>query len=147
MQPSQVKPSPSHLTFWLWLLLLLILNVIPTKGTLVDKGTSTGFRFDCLTHFLAFLILPVIYRRIRYYGGTLFSGNQLLHAFVVSGVCAIGFEYIQHFLPYRTFNPQDLFYNLLGVIFGYTVVGTIEISRTRYRCLTVPDDGVRDDET
>lgn len=128
--------------FWLWLLLLLILNVIPTNGTLVDKETRAGFRFDYLTHFLAFLILPLVYRCIRYHGGTLFTSNQLLNAFVVSGICATGFEYIQHFLPYRTFNPQDLFYNLAGVIFGFTVVGIIEISRTRDRRPSVPDDAV-----
>jgi len=50
-------------------------------------------------------------------------------ALIVSGICAIGFEFAQHFIPYRTYNPNDLFFNLAGVIFGFSVVGIIEISR------------------
>jgi len=147
MYNSQMKPSRSSLIFWLWLLLLLILSIIPSRGAILDgeREFSAGFRFDYLLHFLAFLFLPLIYRHIRYHGGSLFKSNQLLRAFAVSGIGAIGFEYIQHFLPYRTFNPLDLGYNLAGVIFGYTVVGIIEILKTRYRRLTVPDDAVRDE--
>lgn len=128
-----MKPSRSSLFFWLWLLLLLILNLIPTRGTILtgERKISAGFRFDYLTHFLAFLFPPLIYRHIRYHGGYLFRHNQFFTAFVISGICAMSFEYIQYFLPYRTFNPNDLFFNLAGVIIGFTVVGISESSKNR----------------
>ncbi|MDY0151566.1 MAG: VanZ family protein [Candidatus Cloacimonas sp.] len=55
-----------------------------------------------------------------------FKHNLIAKFITVMALAAIGFEGLQWFLPYRSFNPIDMGYNLLG---GFLAVGVILVSR------------------
>ncbi len=100
--------------FWGWCLFLLIFNVIPlgneTNQSLSGNGILS-FRYDYLLHAIMILCFSWIWvlwnvLKISSFGILTFS------IIVISS--AIGLELLQWLVPWRSFNPLDMFYNLVG---------------------------------
>jgi len=110
--------------FWGWLIIVLTTNVIPLGNDInkIIHKPVFKFRLDYLIHFISFLIfIPLCFIYIKR-GGPIFSKKPVLKYLLIIGGAAVIFEFIQYFLPYRTFNPMDLISNLTGAIIGTIII-------------------------
>lgn len=104
---------------------IFILHVIPTgppggNGLGLSSMTFLFIRADYLLHMLLFVPLMVLVRlyldQQRIVGVTRFNHVLL---WVLGGSFFAGLvEVIQYLLPYRSFNPVDVIFNVLGVLLG-----------------------------
>ncbi|MBW6516749.1 MAG: VanZ family protein [Candidatus Cloacimonetes bacterium] len=113
--------------FYFWLLIIIIVNLVPVgTGNINELASGKGwsFRIDYIFHFFGFFILPVFYYLGLKYGKLTHNTRQYIKIILISLFFAVLVEYIQKFLPYRAYNPVDLFYNIMGVIVGFFVFHT-----------------------
>lgn len=110
---------------WLWLTILLIANLIPI-GNEASQSLSGNrffhFRLDYLLHanmifcFAWIWILGKI-KRIRWFQRL----ESMKYSIIV--LCAgIGLELIQMLVPWRSFNPVDLVFNIIGAVLVVIIV-------------------------
>lgn len=116
--------------FWSWFVILLILNVIPLGNETNHSLSSSdllSFRLDYLVHAISFLAFAWIwilgrvlefksfgvlgFRSFKVFG---FKGFKVLGFAVWVFASAVGFELVQFFIPWRSFNPVDMVYNVVG---------------------------------
>ncbi len=105
----------SKFIFFSYIFALLVLSVIPfSKSKHIHLPMlKMEFRADYLIHF--FLYLP--FARLFHMAYT-----KRLNIKILSGILfAFITEFIQYYLPYRTFNINDLLANILGVFAGLVV--------------------------
>lgn len=112
------KPSIQNV-FYLYLLTALILHVIPTGSAISFNEFEIGdLRLDYLLHTLVFLPwMPLI--RLRSIQD---KRNLSLKKSVIWLIAGILFaalcENVQIWIPYRSFNPLDLLFNISGILLG-----------------------------
>ncbi len=113
------KTKAFKFLFWIWLLFIFIISLYPRfQQPIALNSKNFPFRIDYIEHFLSFFVLSVLF----YLWKRNVSGNKLkktLLVFIVS-IFAISFinEGIQFFIPGRTFNFWDIFYNITGMFAG-----------------------------
>lgn len=103
--------------FWALVGGLLILNLIPIgSGNSSSMSSNKLFRFrlDYLAHSFTFLAFAWLWIWGKIKGYKWFARYELPLYIAVVFLCALGFEYAQKLVPWRTFNPMDLYYNLIG---------------------------------
>lgn len=110
--------------FWLWLLILLVLNVIPignkTNNALTDNRIV--FRLDYLIHFGMMLFFAIIWGVGKCRNVNWFAKHETLKYCTVLILAGIGLELLQLALPWRTFNPVDLLFNLIGATLAVAII-------------------------
>src|SRR3990172_4805080 len=104
-----------HLKRWLyvtlWMILILALSVGP-------PGPKVNELLPYFVHFLEYAVLGVlIVRAIAYTWGMAFYSSALF-ATAVATTYGIGMEFVQSFLPYRSFSVSDMVVNFAGAILG-----------------------------
>jgi len=102
--------------------LLLVLHILPLGGSDLSRVTLSVFRVDYLLHSLVFLPWMPLGRRLLGQGVGFFPAAPHIWWFVGGCLLAPALEGVQYLLPYRSFNPIDALYNLLGVIGGGLLV-------------------------
>ena len=115
------KKSIWLILFIFWTLLIISASMIPYSGVQGEPGSS-GFRWDYLEHFLAYLAfgsLYILWRSDRSFNIRIL---ELALMFTVSICFSILTEYIQLFIPGRAFNFIDVAYNLAGVFISILLV-------------------------
>jgi VanZ family protein len=107
-----MKPRIYFFLFLGWFLTILVLSVIPDNTP--DKIHVQGFemRLDYLMHFGVYFPLGFLLKK------SALSLRPWLFVVLMLGVAALP-ESLQLFIPYRTFNPNDLMFNVLGAVSGY----------------------------
>ena len=117
----------------LWAGLLFVIGVIPDTGDQIRQSISK-FRWDYLAHFSGYFILGTIF--VIWRGDRSFRIQTLaLIVFMVAGSILGWFaEYIQIFIPGRSFNIIDMLYNFLGILSG-TLLGYFLLVRVLIRNL------------
>lgn len=113
-----------RILFWLWVIFIIILTAIPIPWLSDAKITTKSgfeFRLDYFAHSGLFFILFVFYYLWKLYQ-TLKVNNKHFVIFVI-GSLAFSYldEYVQVFIPSRTYNIVDFYYNGFGIILGYIV--------------------------
>lgn len=103
-----------------WLLIVLVLTLIPGPA-IPDVGFS--FRIDKIVHFFLFGIQMVLsaYALEKH---TLLKGapaRPILVSAIFSIAAGIGIEFLQRFVPGRSFSVLDMVANTIGVGIGYYV--------------------------
>jgi len=95
---------------------LLILNVIPIRSSSSSMSSNKLFRFrlDYLAHSCAFLAYAWLWIWGKIRGYKWFKRFELPLYITVVLLSAFVFEFSQKIVPWRTFNPVDLYYNLIG---------------------------------
>ena len=93
--------------------LITIAAVIP-YGSATETITIVSIDFDKIIHFAGFAYITLL---------ALGAGRGLLFwkrlSLVLSVVLfGVAIEFAQYYIPYRTFNPVDIFANLCGVLLG-----------------------------
>jgi len=94
--------------------LITIASVIPhgSAATLTVPFVSVGL--DKIVHFLGFACLLLLAfaasKHLSFWRGV----GALVYVVIFGAVI----EFVQYYIPYRTFNPVDIFANFGGVVFG-----------------------------
>jgi glycopeptide antibiotics resistance protein len=104
--------------FGVYFFVLVVLVVVPLDG--LDVSLTDVFvlelRLDYLLHLLVFMPLMVLWR----------LGFPRHSVWVIMGaglLLAVGLEWIQYLLPYRSWNVNDAVANMAGVGLGCLVLG------------------------
>lgn len=105
--------------FWLWLLVLIVINVIPIGNNTnqsLNRNMLWVFRLDYLAHSIMILCFALIWVLAEIYRVSIFEQHQVLKysaTVLAAGICL---ELLQLAVPWRSFNPVDMIYNLGGAI-------------------------------
>lgn len=80
-----------------------------------DHGGAVGL--DKILHFLGFACLLLLAfaasKHLSFWQGVRVAAYVLIYG--------VAIEFVQYYIPYRTFNPVDIFANLCGVVFGVLI--------------------------
>jgi VanZ family protein len=127
-----VKPGltiPAFYFFWLWSAAILVVSVIPGAGVGSAEIGEMTLRLDSPLHAVAYFLLPVSAWMAWGHKG---PGNYRFNwtagfkmALAVSIVLAAGTEFLQIFVPGRTYNIMDILSNLSGIVLGIAAARTI----------------------
>lgn len=99
------------LSLYIIAILLLIILPVNDKDSVLNKTNILSLRADYFCH--ALLFSPWMSLR-----PTKTFGTSILHWFMI-GIFLAGFsECIQYFLPYRSFNINDVMANIAGTTLG-----------------------------
>lgn len=108
-----------RIVFVVYALLLVWVSVSPSMGLSKITVNETTFRIDYPLHALAFVLFPVI----GYFANGQNGSHKVWWALnSISLSLAIGTEYLQLFISQRSFNPNDIFFNVLGLAIGIALV-------------------------
>jgi len=117
----------------LWAGFLLVIGVIPDTGNFFQQPGS-GFRWDYLEHFIGYFILGMLFVIWRSNHSFRIQPVELIIFLVAASLFGWLTEYIQIFIPGRSFNIIDMLYNLIGVLTG-TLLGYLLLVRVILRNL------------
>jgi len=108
------------LFFYLYTLLIVLASVLPINNTgdSINHIFVISIRLDYLLHCIIFIPWVILW---SLYVPFSFTGIKV-KLIMIGFVFALANEAIQYFLPYRTFNINDIIANELGVIFGFILV-------------------------
>lgn len=133
--------------FYLYIFTAFFLHVIPTGSIPLDDYDIGELRLDYLLHTLIFLPWMVLVRLQT------INESQDLHIrkivlWLTAGLVFAAFcESIQILIPFRSFNPLDLIFNLSGILLGllFFIVPKSMIMESRiFTTLVSPNHGNRD---
>ncbi len=113
MSRTKIKRYLSVL-FVLYAVTVLLLNVLPLSvAKKLNEVHFLEFRADYLVHLLIFLPWSLFQ--------FLFFRKRKIVWFFIGLVFAVSIEFVQYYLPYRSFNPYDLLFNVMGLCLSYLV--------------------------
>lgn len=114
------KSKILNYTFWFWFIMVTILSVIP--GTPKSRVNVWGleFRMDYLEHLVVYFILGMLYvgRKGRIVNETIIIKVLYILMWMIF---AIATELVQKLIAGRSFNPNDMYYNVAGIILGLVI--------------------------
>lgn len=111
------------LFFYLYIFCVLILVFFPINTQKTLNNTSVLFlRTDYFLHAILFIPWMFFIRIINF---------SFLSEFLLGIGFASATEGIHYFLPYRTFNLNDLIANISGIIIGIIVVNILQDKKQR----------------
>jgi VanZ family protein len=104
--------------FWIWLFAILYFTFMPNSPKMTVDYKKETFRLDYLLHFFVYLSLSVLFFLWR--ANNLFKLQFKEIAFYLTiGILICGLsEYIQIYIPGRSFNLNDFYFNIAGIIVG-----------------------------
>ncbi|MBN2612338.1 MAG: VanZ family protein [Bacteroidales bacterium] len=116
------KGTLINIAFWTWLLTVIILSVIPKTPDVKFSGWGLEFRLDYAEHFVVYLVLGMLFikkrktlKRSGYTAGIFYYTIWILFAALA--------ELVQKYIPGRSFNPNDMYYNIGGIMAGLSITG------------------------
>lgn len=104
--------------FWIWVAIIVYFTLTPNGPNLNIEVKHQTYRLDYFSHFLVYFSLAILY--LFWKADNYFNVKPkhliyfLLAALIFSGLS----EYIQEYIPGRTFNPNDFLSNAAGIIIG-----------------------------
>jgi VanZ family protein len=119
------------LLFWISFISIIGLNIFPNTNIEAISSKDFQFRLDYAIHLIAYMLVSILF--LLWKNGivkhTKFSNIAL---FIVSGILfSVLTEYIQKFIPGRTYNPVDLYFNIAGIVSGFVLVYLLYIMSSR----------------
>ena len=101
--------------FILWTVLLTVVSVCPDSNKVIIS-TDSGFRWDYLEHFVAYLIFGGLYILWRSRSDFTLKGLEMAMLIAITCIFSILTEYVQILIQDRTFNVMDMAFNVGGVL-------------------------------
>ncbi|WP_394993047.1 VanZ family protein [Emticicia sp.] len=113
----------------IYLIILILLATLPINGSesTANKTFVAEIRLDYIIH--ATFLIPWMSFLLLFDWKT---KKVYVIWFLVGSLIAFFIEYIQYFLPYRTYNILDLLNNFLGLFLGILIWIIILISKSIY---------------
>lgn len=109
--PSIFQVLKSKTTFYLYCLIITLLVILPINSSKeLNNITILHFRADYLFHALLFIPWAFFNRSLE---------KRLWFWLLLGLVFASVSEFLQFFLPYRSYNINDLLANTIGLILGF----------------------------
>jgi len=100
-----------------WLILICFLTL--TSGNKFPKNPKLIPHIDKMVHFLMFFILLILWiLAIGLDNQNKIKRNVLMVVGVLGTILACLLEYLQKFIPYRSFDLLDMSMNIFGVVCG-----------------------------
>lgn len=127
-QTTVIPVNTKSYIFWGYILSLVILAVLPLNGqnsVTLNNTFVIHIRLDHLLHGVIFLPWILIGRTCKNLSFASLLAFGILLATLTEG--------IQYFLPYRSFNINDMVSNMLGVIIGLIVLFFKGIYKPEYK--------------
>lgn len=95
---------------------MLLVNVVPIGNSSESLNANKIFslRLDYILHSLIWLSFAWLWVLTRIWNLRFFVHHELLKYTMLIYSFAIICEYLQKLVPYRSFNPWDLLYNVIG---------------------------------
>ncbi len=107
----------SNFLFWFWLITVTILAVIPKTPKSQIHAWGLNFRIDYMEHLVVYFLLGMLFVIKKKQDNKLKNLNRgLFYLLWIS--FAIASETIQIGIAGRTFNPNDMYYNIAGILLG-----------------------------
>lgn len=109
------------LTFWIWVTLIISFSIIPNGPKMQVEIKENIYRLDYILHFLVYFSLAIFYLLWKADNYFNIISKHLVY-FLIGGLILSGLsEYVQTFIPGRTFNPFDFYSNMSGVVLGVII--------------------------
>ena len=107
--------------FWIWVATIIFFSVKPHGPKMQITINESIYRLDYLLHFGVYFGLAVLY--LLWKANNYFKLKpRLLIYFLIGGLILSGLsEYIQTYIPGRTFNPIDFYSNVSGIVAGIII--------------------------
>lgn len=122
--------------FWFWLLALIIVNVIPL-GNAANQSLSGNqvlvFRLDYLAHLIMILCFAWIWVLGKIKNVKWFARYEALKYAAIVLCAGVGLELLQLLVPWRSFNPLDMAYNLMGAFLSVVFIVLSQRVQRKYR--------------
>ena len=108
----------------IYALALIVAAVMPSGAAYNNKKIELPFvlRLDYLIHCFAYMGFYFLVILINLARKGAYPAKYYLHLFIATLVLAVGTEFIQLFLSYRTFNPFDILANFTGAALGMIIL-------------------------
>ncbi|MFC2151190.1 VanZ family protein [Bacteroidota bacterium] len=107
--------------FWLWVAIIIYFTLTPSSPQLKVDLNEKSFRLDYIMHFLVYFSLAILYLLWKADNYLNVKSKYIVY-FLISSLVLSGIsEYLQTYIPGRTFNPIDFYSNSAGIIFGIIV--------------------------
>ncbi len=117
-----------RILFWISLAVITIASIVPKFFPQhVTITPEFSFRLDYVLHFLSYFFLALFLTSWKFAKNNIF--RLILIVIIFGMVISSIFEFIQYFLPNRTFNPYDMLCNFSGFIIGLLLSIIIESRR------------------
>ena len=104
--------------FWIWVTIILYFTLIPNSIKMKIDVKDQSFRLDYILHFLVYFSLAILYlfwKADKYFK----VKPKLIVYFLIGGLVLSGLsEYMQTFIPGRSFNLLDFYSNMAGIVVG-----------------------------
>ena len=109
--------------FWVWVSVIFVLSIIPGIPDHDIKVKGFEIRMDYIEHFIVFAVLAVLLKfsrsnRINNKKRWLNIGLNIIFGLSFSYLV----EFVQIYIPGRTYNPIDFIYNMVGFILIYLLL-------------------------
>ncbi|MCF8298954.1 MAG: VanZ family protein [Saprospiraceae bacterium] len=111
-----------RILFWVWIIFIIILTAIPIPWLSNAKlKTSSGFelRFDYFAHSGLLFILFAFYYFWKLHLTKKINNKHFIIFIIGSLILCFLDEYAQVYVPSRTYNIVDFYYNTFGIILGF----------------------------
>ncbi len=110
-----------------YIIILILLTILPINGTSSTLNNTYTFniRWDYIIHALVYIpLIPLLsfYKQ----SSRPIASSKTLAIILISIFIAITLESIQYIIPWRTFNINDMFSNVLGVGIGFVLMKLFE---------------------
>lgn len=125
---SSIRKRIPQILFLFYCILLLLLAVLPLNGksSPINHIFIVEIRLDYLLHAVVFLpwMSLICFAFIQWERKIL---SKKAVTWLILGLCAAFFtEGVQYYLPYRSFNINDLLANELGILLGLPLIFLIK---------------------
>ncbi len=111
------KSRVVHYAFWFWLIMVVMLSVIPRTPRSRVIAWGLEFRIDYLEHLVVYFVLGVLYVSNNRKVVSKTYILKVLHIFMWM-IFATAMELVQKYIAGRSFNPNDMYYNVAGIVLG-----------------------------
>ena len=106
-----------NILFWFWFFTVILLSVVPKTPKSQIKAWGLEFRIDYFEHLVVYFLLGTIFIIKKKSDNKLKNLNRILFYVLWIGFAVIT-ETVQIGIAGRSFNPNDMYYNVLGILLG-----------------------------
>lgn len=115
--------------FWIGYLAVFSVTFIKLGGDLHKKTIKIityKFHFDQVLHSFVYILIMLYYLFGQYSGFNLFKNKSFIKYLTLILFLATITEFIQLFVPYRSFNVFDMVANFVGILAGVMVIRMVK---------------------